>query len=105
MIYVSTSCVRNDYIKDSVRELAEMGFFNIELSGGTRYYEGYLEDLLSLKQEYRLNYQVHNYFPPPREDFVLNLIDTDETNYERSLEMIRKALDISKRLGDRAICS
>lgn len=99
MIYVSTSCVRNDYIKDSVRELAEMGFTNIELSGGTRYYEGYLEDLLSLKQEYRLNYQVHNYFPPPREDFVLNLIDTDETNYERSSEMIRKALDISKRFG------
>ncbi len=101
MIYVSTSCVHNDYIKDSVRELAEMGFFNIELSGGTIYYEGCIEDLLSLKQEYMLNYQVHNYFPPPPpgEDFVLNLIATDEGNYLRSTEMIRLAIDISKTLG------
>ena len=66
MIYVSTACVKNDFIKDSVRELANMGFINIELSGGTRHYEGDLNDLMELKSEYGLNYNVHNYFPPPQ---------------------------------------
>ena len=41
MIYISTSCVKNIKIKDSVEELANNGFKNIELSGGTEYYENF----------------------------------------------------------------
>ena len=102
MIYVSTSCVRSDYIKDSVRELVDMGFTNIELSGGTKYYEGYLTDLLALKGEYALNYNVHNYFPPPSENFVLNIIDRDESNSTLSENIIREAAIVSKKLGARS---
>ena len=32
MIYISTSCIKNTKIKDSVEELATNGFKNIELS-------------------------------------------------------------------------
>jgi hypothetical protein len=34
MIFVSSSCVKNELIKDSVIELVDVGFKNIELSGG-----------------------------------------------------------------------
>ena len=71
MIYISTACVRHKKISDSVKELAENGFLNIELSGGTDYYEGYIDDLLELQKKYKLNYICHNYFPPPKEHFVL----------------------------------
>ena len=73
MIFVSSSCVEHTKIKDSILELASNGFGNIELSGGTEYYENYIEDLLVLKKTFNLRYLIHNYFPPPKEHFVLNL--------------------------------
>lgn len=91
--------MKNEFIKDSVLELFHMGFTNIELSGGTSFYEGYLDDLLKLKDEHGLNYNVHNYFPPQREDFVLNLIDSDERNAKLSADIIKEALGVSEKLG------
>ncbi len=99
MIYVSTSCIKADYINDSVRRLAGQGFRNIELSGGTGHYDSILEDLLNLKGEYSLNYLCHNYFPPPREDFVLNLGSLDRSIAERSVNHIETAIEFSGKLG------
>ncbi len=84
MINVSSACLEHEKIKDSVKELAENGFLNIELSGGTKYYEGYEEDLLRLQEEYNLNYIVHNYFPPPRQDFILNLASLNDDIYQKT---------------------
>ena len=84
MIYISSSCVKNTKIKDSVEELATNGFKNIELSGGTEYYDNFENDLLELKDKYNLNYRCHNYFPPPKKHFVLNLASpNNETFQER----------------------
>ena len=47
-----------------VKSLANEGFKNIELTGGTDFYQGYIQDLKDLKKEYNLNYRLHNYFPP-----------------------------------------
>ncbi len=49
MIYVSSSCSKQKSIHAAVLELAEKGFRNIELSGGTEYYLGYEKDLSELK--------------------------------------------------------
>jgi sugar phosphate isomerase/epimerase len=99
MIYVSSSCSKQKRIGPAILELAEHGFQNIELSGGTEYYEGYEEDLFSLKEKYNLNYLVHNYFPPPKEDFVLNLASLDDAIFERSLEQLRKSIRLACLLG------
>ena len=60
MIYISSSCIPNVKIKDSVQALALNGFKNIELSGGTHYYEGFENDLLEPKHKYNLSYRCHN---------------------------------------------
>ena len=99
MIYVSSSCVRNKTIKDSVQELIDNGFNNIELSGGTEYYDGFDDDLLELKEKYNLNYICHNYFPPPKEHFVLNLASLNDEIYNKSFEHIKSAIELSKKLG------
>ena len=99
MIYVSSSCIKAEKIKDSVRTLAETGFRNIELSGGTNYYEGFDSDLLALKEKFNLNYQCHNYFPPPKRHFVINLASPNLDLYKKSLGFIRESLILSKRLG------
>jgi sugar phosphate isomerase/epimerase len=99
MIYVSSSCVKHKKIKDSVQELANAGFSNIELSGGTEYYEGFEDDLLNLKDKYNLRYICHNYFPPPKEHFVVNLASLNDEIYTKSLRHLTDSISLSKKLG------
>jgi len=99
MIYVSSACVKARKIKDSVLALAETGFRNIELSGGTKYYPEIESDLMYLQDKYELNYQVHNYFPPPEKPFVLNLASLDDNIRERSIQLCKKAIKLSSKLG------
>ena len=99
MIYVSSSCSKEEEIGAVILELARDGFCNIELSGGTEYYEGYENDILDLKKKYNLNYLVHNYFPPPKEHFVLNLASLDDVVFEKSFNHLRKAIVLAKKLG------
>ncbi|MCK9224209.1 MAG: sugar phosphate isomerase/epimerase [Candidatus Muirbacterium halophilum] len=99
MIYVSSSCTKFKKIKDSVQELIDSGFKNIELSGGTEYYDGFVDDLLELKEKYNLNYICHNYFPPPKEHFVLNLASLNDEIYEKTFNHLVKSIKLSKKLG------
>jgi sugar phosphate isomerase/epimerase len=101
MIYVSTACVRNNSIKDSVIELAQQGYKNIELTGGTKYYDGYERDLLELKESHNLNYLLHNYFPPPNEHFILNIASLNDDLYEKSIEHCIRAVNLCKLLGSK----
>ena len=99
MIYVSSSCSKEKKIGAAIQELAEHGFQNIELSGGTEYYEGYEDDIFDLKEKYSLSFLIHNYFPPPKENFVLNLASLDDAIFERSLEQLHKAVRLTHLLG------
>ena len=99
MIFVSSSCTKYTNIKESVEELAINGFKNIELSGGTKYYENFEEDLLELKYKYNLSYRCHNYFPPPIIPFVLNLASLDDEIFKNSYRHVQMALALSKKLG------
>jgi|SaaInlStandDraft_5_1057022.scaffolds.fasta_scaffold75492_1 sugar phosphate isomerase/epimerase len=101
MIFVSSSCVKNERIKDSVLELATAGFKNIELSGGTNYYSEYMHDLLELQNKYSLQYLLHNYFPPPQEHFMLNLSSLDDVLYQRSINHCKRAITLCKKLGSK----
>ena len=60
MIFVSTSGFKNKKISEIVEILARNKFQNIELSGGSTYYEGIEEDLIELKTKYNLELQLHN---------------------------------------------
>jgi len=99
MIYISSSCVKALLIKDSIEKLYEYGFQNIEFSGGTRPYDEMESDILNFKNKYDLNYLCHNYFPPPQENFVLNLASLNKDIYERSFNHVKQALDLSARIG------
>jgi sugar phosphate isomerase/epimerase len=98
MIYVSSACSSEKKIGDAIQDLVYNGFYNIELSGGTEYYEGYEEELLDLKKKHALNLIVHNYFPPHREDFVLNLASLNEEIYRKSLEHTVKSIELAIKL-------
>ena len=99
MIYISSACVKHDKIKDSVQELVDNGFSNIELSGGTKYYHGFEDDLLELQYKYNLNYICHNYFPPPKKDFVVNLASLDDVVFKKTFDHLERSINLSKKLN------
>ena len=101
MIFVSSACVKHNKIKYSVQELVNYGFKNIELSGGTNFYNGFVDDLLELKDKYNLNYICHNYFPPPKNHFVLNLASLDNNVFQKSFNHLEKSIDLSRKLNSK----
>ena len=103
MIYISSACSPKKKIGEAVTELAQLGFQNIELTGGTNYYDGYEQDLLSLQEKYNLNYLVHNYFPPPQKHFVLNLASLNDELYQQSIEHAKNAIALTKKLGGKKL--
>jgi len=96
MIYISSTCIPSKNIKEAVLKLVQSGFFNIELSGGTDYYDGLQNDLIKLKEKYNINYIVHNYFPPPKKHFVLNLASLNDTVFYNSLNHCIQAIELAK---------
>ena len=97
-IYISTACIKSSSIKESVLKLVSAGFKNIELSGGTKFYPDYKDDLLKMKKEYGLNYLVHNYFPPPKIPFVINLASQNKEIFQKSIDQCKSAIKLSKEL-------
>lgn len=99
MIFISTSSVKERNIKDVIKLLYNFGFQNIELSGGTDFYPELEQDVLKLKEKYNLNYLLHNYFPPPREPFVINLASLNNTIFQMSLDHLKRAINLTQRMG------
>lgn len=99
MIYVSSACIKKSRISDVIKEYVQCGIKNIELSGGTEYYDELVNDLSFMKEKYNLNYVFHAYFPPPKEDFVINLASCNDVIYEKSINHYLNCIEIMKQVG------
>lgn len=100
MIYVSSSCVKKNRIEDSVSLLYDHGFNFIELSGGTEFYDHkkLIKNLVQLKKSYNLNYIIHNYFPPPKSPFILNLATNQDEIYQKTHNHLINCINYSNEL-------
>lgn len=85
MIYVSSSCIKAKKISKVLEIYGNAGIKNIEFSGGTDFYPGIKEDLIELKEKFGFNYVCHAYFPPEKEDIVINLASCNDEVYEKSI--------------------
>ena len=82
MIYISTGGFRGRAADAVSAELLGAGVQFIELSGG-EYSKTLLRDVQALTPD--VHFQIHNYFPPPADPFVLNLGSLDTVIGERSM--------------------
>lgn len=89
MIYISTGGFREKTADKVSAELQSVGLKNVELSGGA-YSATLLSDLKALTPD--VNFQIHNYFPPPEDPFVLNLGSLDREVGARSVAHVEQAL-------------
>ncbi len=94
MVYISSACIKNKNILDSIKELMKITN-NIELSGGTLYQEDLLQELKNIKKEYEVNFLLHSYFPPPRDNFILNFADKSI----KTKNFIEKSMNYVKELN------
>lgn len=98
MIYISSSCIQRERIDQILQTYVEHGITNIELSGGTKYYPEIERDLLKYKEQNHINYVCHAYFPPPPEDFVVNLASCNQEIYEKSIMHYMNCIEMLKKL-------
>jgi sugar phosphate isomerase/epimerase len=80
----------------AIETLIEAGVRAIELSGGT-----WTADLNREVSKYRneVSLQVHNYFPPQESEFVFNLASPDWEVTGRTLECMKRSIELSSALG------
>ena len=95
-IYFSTGGYKNQISRDVVKTLIDVGIKDIELSG-TCYSKDNIKDLKQLLKF--SNLQIHNYFPPPKKPFVLNLASMDEAIAQKTIDHIMYAIDVCKELN------
>ena len=95
-IYFSTGGYKNNNTNDIVEKFIDIGIKNIELSG-TQYSDNNIDNIA--KNLKFVNYQIHNYFPPPKIPFVLNLASFDKEIYERTHKHIVGALEACSKLN------
>ena len=97
MIFISTGGFFNRNAYQTSLEFQQNEIYNIELSGGL-FESSLIPNLKSLASE--LNFQIHNYFPPPSNPFVFNLAslnpDISKRSFEHALNSIQVASEIGK---------
>ena len=98
MIFISTGGFSKTSAYNTALNLIENGISNIELSGGK-----YCSNQISLlkKLSNSANLVPHNYFPPPKKPFVLNLASNDEDIFKKSHKHIINSALLSAELGSK----
>ena len=99
MIYISSSCIKNNNIFNVLDYLLKNGIKNIELSGGTKKSKDLEKKLVNYVVKNKIKVRLHNYFPPPEIDFVINIASLNTEIYEKSINQCIKAINLSKKLG------
>lgn len=95
-IFVSTACLPGEQPVGSRISLYQRhGLSAIELGAGVSVNEKSLSQIAVMKGQFL----IHNYFPPPREAFVLNLASGNDDIRQRSIDHISKAIKLSARIG------
>lgn len=96
MIYTSTGGVHDKPAWDTCKKYLETGINNIELSGGI-----YDSRMLSMLNQLILsaNFQIHNYFPPPKHPFVFNLASLNKDTSKLSINHTIKAIQLATDIG------
>ena len=85
MIFISTGGFSNKKGTDAYQYLRKKGLKNIEFSGGT-----YIKNFNYSLNKYKSNTQIHNYFPPAKSPFVLNLSSKNKKISSKSFNFASK---------------
>ncbi len=94
-VYVSTTFYKdNSKIKDVLNFCKKHNINNLELGSN----HCYSKQTLKICKKYKFKYLVHNYFPAPKKNFVVNIGSLDEKIRKRSISHIKRSIRFTKSL-------
>ena len=92
MIFVSSSCFKKKKINELLSYCKKNKIKNLEFSGGSEYQKDIFKILTKYSKYF--NYSIHNYFPPPKENFIINLGSTNNDIRLKSITFCKKSKSI-----------
>ncbi len=95
-MYLSSCCLADK--KDITTVLdgyAAAGVQAVELSGC----HPYRRNMPEIVQSFDFRYLIHNYFPPPRKPFFLNLASSDPAVLKKSMQLAREAIVLCTKIS------
>lgn len=95
-VYVSSIAFGVDDLAETLDLASSWGIRRIELTAGLKPVSNLVD---TLKRAEGFEFLIHNYFPPPRDPFVLNLAADNPDIRTRSIDHCRDAIRLSASLG------
>jgi sugar phosphate isomerase/epimerase len=96
-VYISSGAFKTKKIDKIFKICEKLNIKNIELSANIEHDEN-IEDKIYKKIK-NFNFLLHNYFPAPKEPFLLNFASSNEEIIQKSFNLAKKAIDISSIVG------
>lgn len=96
MIYISSSSFDFKNLETLLKFCRQNDIKNLELSGGLKFNKNIKKILYKYADFF--NFNLHNYFPPPKKNFIINLGSINENIRNKSTNLCKKAIDICKKL-------
>jgi len=93
--YLSSSLCRNKKLEDSIVICSELASKNVELSAPHPFRT--MNELRNILRKFRddgINFSLHNYFPAPKDSFVLNIASSEKDTQEKCNTLINQALEL-----------
>ena len=100
-VYISSGGYRNISATETVKKLVSHNIFEIELSGG-KFSKNLNKEVVKLSKKHNL--RIHNYFPPPKKPFVINLASSNKTILNKSINHAKKAINLAYKMKSK-FCS
>jgi sugar phosphate isomerase/epimerase len=85
-------------ISDTIPAMIAKGIRNIEISSLHPFEEHIEEKLLGFVQDNQVNILLHNFAPPTRESFLINLCDKEEKERKHVSDFIKERIVLTKKL-------
>ncbi len=96
-IYLSTGSFTTSSLGEIIETCDKINFHNLELSSGLPWSKGLTEEVEFAKK--KCNLLIHNYFPPPKEPFVLNLAAKNPDILQLSIDHCKRAITLCEEVG------
>ena len=98
MLYISTGGFRNLTAYDACKQLNKNGINSFELSGG-KYDPSFIKNVRNLAQEFDI--KIHNYFPPPKHPFVINLASNNPEIFKLSINHLKSSIKLAAEVNSK----
>ncbi len=99
-VFVSSGFYKNENSNDILKVFIKKKINTVELSGGNCINQNQIDEIKSLNTK-KTKVRIHNYFPPPKSKFVINLASRNKRIVKKSLDQLKKSIILSKELNNK----